>query len=516
MPDPTHIRSTLLHGLPGAPGTAAGPVLGWRRRRASLTAVRTDDPLAQFLAARTAVTAQLLAAAATADATLAPLLDAQRLMLEDPELLEGIEAQLAADVSPPDAVARTITLLAGILEGASSAYFQERAIDVRAVGTLLIDALTGAVCPAIPPGAVIIAEELAPLDTAQLAEAGVAALVTVRGGPTCHAAIVARAWGLPAVVGAPAELLALADGTPVLVRGDTGEIVVHPTTADRTASPAPRVTLILSRRIPLYANAGTRAEVERAMAAGAEGIGLLRTEFLFQDRTLAPTEAEQVAEYTAIVHAAGGRPVIIRTLDIGADKPAPFLPLSPEANPQLGVRGIRLLRDYPDLLRTQLRALLRAGAAGPVQILLPMVSAVEEVVVLRALLAEEAHTLGLPLPPLGAMIEVPAAALAAPELAAVCDFFSLGTNDLLQFLLAADRQHAGVGYLHLWDHPGVWRLLADVLTAARAAGIPVEVCGEWGADPDKLPRLVDLGIDAVSVAVGALGRVRGWMAETPA
>ncbi|HOS42660.1 MAG TPA: hypothetical protein PK794_03130, partial [Armatimonadota bacterium] len=268
----------------------------------------------------------------------------------------------------------------------------------------------------------------------------------------------------------------------------------------------------LAPRIPLLANVGGVAEAARAVELGAEGIGLLRTEFLFLDRATPPTEDEQFADYTAILRAMAGRPVIIRTLDIGADKPVPFLPMEAEPNPQLGLRGVRLCLRERALFRAQLRALVRAAAVGPLRILLPMVAGADEVRQCRALLAAEAADLGLPAPPLGAMIEVPMAALAAGELAEVCDFFSLGTNDLLQFLLAADREHAGVGYLHAADHPAVWPLVEHVIAAAHAAGIPIGVCGEWGADAAKLARLLALGLDSASVAVAALPRVRGWFA----
>jgi phosphoenolpyruvate-protein kinase (PTS system EI component) len=466
-------------------------------------------PAARLAAAFARAEERLRAAVAAADATLAPLLEAQALMLGDPELRDGTLARIEAGAEPVAAVRATSEELAALLEGAGSDYFRERAIDVRAVGTVLVEALTGAEAQPVPAGSIVIADELAPLDTARLADAGIAAFVTVRGGPTCHAAIVARAWGIPALVGAPRAVLDLADGTLVSLDGSDGVLMLgarHPSPC-RGGEVSPRLT----RRLPLYANVGSLAEARRAAALGAEGIGLLRTEFLFQDRPTPPGEDEQTAEYLAILQALDGRPVIARSLDIGADKPVPFLPLEAEPNPQLGLRGVRLCLREDGLFRTQLRALLRAAAAGPLKIMLPMVTTADEVRTVRALLAEEAAALELPVPPLGTMIEVPMAALAARELATVCDFFSLGTNDLLQFLLAADRQQAGVGYLHLADHPAVWPLLAGVIAAAHDTGIPVGVCGEWGADFAKLSRLLDLGIDSASVAPGALSRVRAWL-----
>ena len=510
-PTPT-LTATTFTGLPGAPGRAEGATCLLRRVQAAVSAVPADARLADAFAA---AHRRLADALTTADATLAPLLDAQRLMLDDPELREGIAARVKTGTDPVAAARATAGALAAMLEAAGSDYFRERAIDVRAVGALLAEELAGETPSSrVPAGAVVLAEELAPLDTARLADAGVAAVVTVRGGPTCHAAIIARAWGIPAVVGAPRAILEIPDDTPALVNGDTGVLVLHPAQAAGTsAAPVGRQRAApLAPRIPLLANVGGVAEAARAVELGAEGIGLLRTEFLFLDRATPPTEDEQFADYTAILRAMAGRPVIIRTLDIGADKPVPFLPMEAEPNPQLGLRGVRLCLRERALFRAQLRALVRAAAVGPLRILLPMVAGADEVRQCRALLAAEAADLGLPAPPLGAMIEVPMAALAAGELAEVCDFFSLGTNDLLQFLLAADREHAGVGYLHGADHPAVWPLVEHVIAAAHAAGIPIGVCGEWGADAAKLARLLALGLDSASVAVAALPRVRGWFA----
>jgi phosphoenolpyruvate-protein phosphotransferase len=498
--------ATILQGLSGAPGAGVGPAFHWET--VGPAAQVADGPTA-LRAAFAGAEGRLAAALQSADAVAAPLLDAQRLMLGDPELLDGALALVAAGSEPGDAVLTISGTLAAALESAESAYFRERAIDVRAVGKLVAEILAG-VQRMVPPGAVVVAEELSPLETAELAGAHIAALATVKGGPTCHAAIMARAWGIPAVVGAPVALLEIANGTPLLVDGTDGMVIPDPSptqTAQAGQSSAPVVTI--SHRVPLYANAGSLAEVERAVREGAEGIGLLRTEFLFLDRHTPPSEDEQAEQYAAILRAMGG-PVIIRVLDIGADKPAPFLPLPAEPNPQLGLRGIRLLLRERALLITQLRALLRASTAGPLKIMLPMVTAAGEVREARALLQEQARALGIPAPPLGVMIEVPMAALAAGELAACSDFFSLGTNDLLQFLLAADRQGAEVGYLHAAEHPAVWGLLGHVISAGHAADIPVGVCGEWGADGAKLARLVELGIDSTSVAVGALGRVKAF------
>jgi len=500
----------IFRGHAAGPGRVAGAAFHWRGVSVGLTvAIDQAIPPAERLERAFAAADDVMAARiAVADDTLRPLLEVQRLMLDDPELREGARAMTASGMDPADVVKTVAAQLARVLEGAGTEYFRDRAIDVRAVGKLLAEILAGSDATAVPRGAVVLAEELAPLDTSQLSEAGVAAMVAVCGGPTCHAAIIARAWGTPAVVGAPPEILRIPDGTPVLIDGDAGLIIVNPTPEDLTVAVQSAPTATLSRRIPVYANVGSVAEVERALEHGAEGIGLLRTEFLFQGRKAAPSEDEQAAEYAEILQKMGGRPVIIRTLDIGADKPAAFLTMHPEPNPQLGLRGVRLSLHERELFTMQLRALLRASTAGTLKIMLPMVTMVGEVREARALLKAMAAELRVSVPPLGVMIEVPMAALAAEELAGACDFFSLGTNDLMQFLLAADRQHAGVGYLHAAEHPAVWNLLGAVIDAAHAAGIPVGVCGEWGAGAETLARLIALGIDSTSVTVGALERVR--------
>jgi len=516
MAEQTMTSKEIFRGHAAGPGRIAGAAFHWRGISVGL-AVAIDDaipPEVRLERAFAGADDVMSARIALADETLRPLLEVQRLMLDDPELREGALALVNAGTDPAQAVTAVAGQLAEALGQAGTEYFRDRAIDVRAAGKLLAEMLTGSSGDAIPAGAVVLAEELAPLDTAQLSEAGVAALVAVCGGPTCHAAIIARAWGIPAVVGAPPEILRIPNGTPVLIDGNAGLIIANPTPEDLAEESDPSSPVItLSRRVPVYANAGTLAEIERALEAGAEGIGLLRTEFLFQDRGTAPGEDEQAAEYADILREMDGRPVIIRTLDIGADKPVAFLPRRNEPNPQLGLRGVRLSLHERGLFTIQLRALLRASAAGTLKIMLPMVTTAAEVREARALLEEMAAEMKIPAPPLGAMIEVPMAALAAEELAQACDFFSLGTNDLMQFLLAADRQHAGVGYLHAAEHPAVWSLLGHVIAAAHAAGIPVGVCGEWGADPVKLAKLIELGIDSTSISIGALARVRGIMPE---
>ncbi|MHB9133256.1 MAG: phosphoenolpyruvate--protein phosphotransferase [Armatimonadota bacterium] len=507
----------VLKGRSGVTGLAVGLAVHWLGANTQTNGHHNSNhasPSAALRAAFASANKRLATALRTADPIIAPMLDAQRLMLDDPELRNSTLMLVETGVSPVDAVNRIAGELAGQLAQAESEYFRERAIDVRAVGKIVIEELTGGGVREIPRGGIVLAEELSPLDTALLAEAGVAALVTVQGGPTCHAAIIARAWGIPAVLGVPTSIWDIPEDTPLLVDGNTGQVIVEPSSAQIAAleqdfAPA----FFIPQTIPVYANIGSLAETARAVEYGAEGVGLLRTEFMFLDRETPPSEDEQAEQYTAIVRQMGKHPVVIRTLDIGADKPVPFIKLPTEPNPQLGLRGVRLCLRDRELFNTQLRAILRASLAGNVKILLPMVTAVDEVRAVRTMLHTTAARMGIAVPPVGAMIEVPMAALNAPELTTVCDFFSLGTNDLMQFLLAADRQNAGVGYLHAGEFPGLWRLIEQVIDAAHEANIPVGVCGEWGADGEKLSRLVELGLDTVSVSVGSVTRVKSMFVQ---
>ena len=348
----------IFTGLAGAPGRVVGTAFRWE------AAIAPDAPVQDVAALEAALAAaetRLGRALAGADATLAPLLEAQRLMLGDPEFHDEVFALVRAGTAPRAAVITVSAGMAAVLEASESAYFRERAIDMRALGKLVLEALDGGPARSIPAGAVVIAEELAPLDTAELAEAGIAGLITVRGGPTCHAAIIARAWGVPAVVGADAAVLQLPGGTPVLVDGTLGQVIFAPTPAEQHAEPAPAAAIHFSRRVPLYANIGSAAEVVRARARRRGGHRAVAHRVPFQGRATAPGEDEQTEEYTAIVQMMGDRPVIIRTLDIGADKPVPFLPVPAEPNPQLGLRGIRLCLHERALFLTPTA---RAAARG--------------------------------------------------------------------------------------------------------------------------------------------------------
>ena len=375
---------------------------------------------------------------------------------------------------------------------------------------------------------IVIAAELTPGDAAALDPGDAWAVATARGGATSHAAILARALGIPAVVGLGDALLALPDGTQLILDGEQGTLHVDPepeAVAEqerRRTEQAERRRALLARaaepgalsdgrRIEVFANVGSAEDARAAVEQGAEGVGLLRTEFLFLDRTTAPSEDEQVAALTAIAEALDGRPLVVRTLDAGADKPLPFVPMQAEDNPFLGVRGIRLSLAQPELFRTQLRAIVRVAEQHPVKLMFPMVAALDELLAARALLDEVRGDTPIEI---GVMVEVPALALQAAAIAPHVDFFSIGTNDLAQYTMAAERGNAALAELLDRSLPAVLALIAHVTAAAAAHGRWVGVCGELAGDPEAAVLLAGLGVTELSMAASRIPAVKAALRET--
>ena len=399
----------------------------------------------------------------------------------------------------------------------------------------MLDRLAGA-GPSGPaePG-ILVADELGAAEAASLDPRIVTGIATAGGGPTSHASIIARTLGVPAVAGLGAGVLEIGDGVPLLLDGDTGLLVVDPgaETAERFAASRrederreaaarerahePAVTRD-GRHVEVAANIGGRDDAAEAVARGADGVGLMRTEFLFLDRATAPDEEEQLRAYGEIGALMEGRRTVLRTLDAGADKPLAFARLAPEENPFLGVRGVRLSLARPELLVTQLRAVLRAAAVTPLSVMFPMVSEVGELRAAVALLERARASLaddGLPAGPveLGVMIEVPAAALRAGTLAAEVGFLSIGTNDLVQYTMAAERGNGGVARLSDPLHPAVLQLIEGVVAAARPHACRVAVCGEAASDRQAVPLLVGLGVDELSVGPRRVPLVKAWVRD---
>lgn len=466
------------------------------------------------------------------------LLDAYIQMLSDSRLVRGADRRIAEQrVNAEAAVQAEINELARGFAAMDDSYLAARVRDVRDVGARLVRNLTKTPYRAfsrLPEGAVIIADELSPADTALMNPAQVAGLATVLGGIEGHTAIMARALGLPAVLGVADLLRAVAPGSTIVVDGGAGRVVVDPTPATLAAYREQRAELERQRQhlarlrrlaavtrdgteIVLQANIELPVELDPAIRAGAQGIGLLRTEFMYMNRDTLPSEDEQYEVLAELVKGMEGRPVTVRTLDVGGDKLALSLggQVGGGANPALGLRAIRLsLKDRP-LLDAQLAAMLRAGAHGPLRILLPMISNAGEVRQVREALVKAARRLTRrrvaiadPLPPLGIMIEVPAAALAADSLTRTCDFFAIGTNDLTMYTLAIDRSDEQVAHLYNPLHPAVLRLIQFSTEAALRARLPVCLCGEMAGDPRYTALLVGLGIRDLSMSANALPLVK--------
>lgn len=466
------------------------------------------------------------------------LLQAHGQMLEGSRLVRGVEARIRDQgINAEAAVSQEVAEIAHVFSQMDDPYLAERGRDVRDVGQRLLRSLMQSPYRALADlaqGTVVVADELTPADTALLDPRVVAGFVTAYGGAQDHTGILARSLGLPAVVGTPALLDHVRQGDLVVIDGILGEVVVNPDKETLALYEARRDELKRQTRklerlrnvpattrdevtIGLQANIDLPGEVEAVLDNGAQGIGLFRTEYLYLNRPDVPGEEEQYALLKDIVEGMAGRPVTVRTLDVGNDK-LPYslgehLQVSP--NPAMGLRAIRLSLKVPALLESQLAAILRAGAHGPVRILLPMISTAAEVRQVRAAVKKVATRLRRrrvpfadPLPPVGAMIEIPGAALAADSLARDCEFFSIGTNDLTMYTLAIDRGDEQVAHLYSPLHPAVLRLIQFTTAAALRARIPVNVCGEMAGDERMTALLLGLGIRDLSMASAAVPRVK--------
>ncbi len=474
---------------------------------------------AAFDRARDAVRTRLTRLAATAAPTVRDIMAAHLELLDDPQLLDSARAALAAGKSAGFAWRAALRASGAALAATGDARLAERVDDLRDLERQVLTHIAGAPAKAaaIPPGAILLARDLTPSQLIDLDTARLGGIALAGGGPTSHVAILAGTLGVPMVVAVGAALLDAVAGAAVILDAETGTVRIAPTKeeldaarelhAQRQARRGQELAaaqadcrLASGERIEVFANlAGTLADVQLAVAQGAEGCGLLRTEFLFLERETAPDEREQRTRYSEIAAALAGRPLVIRTLDIGGDKPIPYLPLPPEDNPALGLRGIRTSLWRPDLLEVQLRALLGAEPAAQLRILLPMITDVAEIRAVRGKLDLLCAELGRTRPPLGAMIETPAAAVLADQISAEVDFLSIGTNDLAQYTLAMDRGHAELAARIDGLHPAVLRLIEATTRGAARHCRPVAVCGGLASDAQAVPVLIGLGVTELSV-----------------
>ena len=466
------------------------------------------------------------------DPSKAQILAADQEILEDPELGGLARDTISAGKSAGFAWRHACTTFATRLEGLDNPMLKERAADVRGVGRRVLQLLAGPrkAQAEFPANTILVAEELSAADTVKLDRTRILGLCTVTGGATSHVAILARSLGIPAICGIDSKVLDLTDGTPVVLDGATGLLRRDPTEAELTAIQG-RITRMKAQqereqaeankpamtrdgaRIEVTANIRSAADAQEAVAAGADGVGLLRSEFLFANRDTAPTEEEQAAQYLATAEALGReRKLVVRTLDVGGDKPLAYLPLPKEANPFLGLRGIRVSLNRPALFRIQLRAILAAAPKGDLHIMFPMISSLDELRAAKQILREEAEAVGQTAK-VGLMVEVPAAALIADQLAGEADFFSIGTNDLTQYCLAMDRGDPFFAKQADGLHPGVLKLISLTVEGAHKHGRWVGVCGGIASDTLAVAALIGLGVDELSVAVPAIASIKAQIAR---
>lgn len=464
----------------------------------------------------------------------AAIFDAHLMLVEDPMLAEAINGAIDQGSNAEAAVYDSAEQFAAMFDAMDDEYMRGRAADVRDIRTRLVNNLmgisTGSLGKLSQPS-VVFAHDLAPSDTAQMDKKMVLAFITEIGGRTSHSAIMARSLEIPAVVGVGRLGEAVNTGDVVIVDGNSGQVLVNPDQATLTEYEGRRQKLEEHKaklrelkdlpaetsdgqKYELAANIGTPNDVESALAYGAQGVGLYRTEFLYMDRKDMPSEEEQYQAYRKVLEGFGQLPVIIRTLDIGGDKELPYLKMDKELNPFLGNRAIRLCLANPGLFKVQLRAILRAGVTGNPWIMLPMVAILDEVRRTKALLKEveaELQAEGIPFTrqyKLGIMIEIPAAAVQADHFAREVDFFSIGTNDLIQYTCAVDRMNERVSYLYDPFNPSVLRLIEQVISAGRAQGKFVGMCGEMAGEPLAAPLLAAMGMNEFSMSASSIPQVK--------
>lgn len=534
--------SKLINGIAASDGVAIAKAYLLVEPDLSFTNEKVTDTDAEIQKFRNALEAskiELTKIRNNAEKQLGPdkaaIFDAHLLVLDDPELIQPIEDKIANEkVSAPEALDEVTSQFITIFESMDNEYMRERAADIRDVSKRVLAHLLGVELPnpsMIDESVVIVGNDLTPSDTAQLNKEFVQGFVTNIGGRTSHSAIMSRSLEIAAVVGTKSVTKEVKQGDMVIVDGITGDVIVDPTEDELIAYQNKRerffedkkelqklrdaeTVTIDGEHAELAANIGTPDDLYGVMENGAEGIGLYRTEFLYMGRDQMPTEDEQFEAYKKVLEAMKDKRVVVRTLDIGGDKELPYLNLPKEMNPFLGYRAIRLCLDQQDIFRTQLRALLRASAYGKLNIMFPMVATINEFRDAKAILLEEKENLkndGHDVSDeieLGIMVEIPSTAALADIFAKEVDFFSIGTNDLIQYTMAADRMSERVSYLYQPYNPAILRLVKQVIEASHKEGKWTGMCGEMAGDETAIPLLLGLGLDEFSMSATSILKAR--------
>jgi len=524
---------SVLQGVAAAPGIASGPAHVQVERDIDYP-LRGESPAQERARLRQAIDtvhADLQALVQRSDKAIGEIFVTHQEMLADPALTDDVELRLAQGESAAAAWMAVIEAAARQQEALHDALLAERAADLRDIGRRVLAQLCGVKDSAEPEQPyVLVMVEVGPSDVARLDPARVAGIVTAQGGATAHSAIVARALGIPAVVGAGAAVLLLESGTPLLLDGQRGQVVVAPAESELQRALAERdarerrLQIAWANRhepartrdghaVEVFANIGQSNGIDKVVEQGAEGIGLLRTELIFMAHPQLPDVATQEAEYRRVLDGLDGRPLVVRTLDVGGDKPLPYWPIAAEENPFLGVRGVRLTLQRPQVMEDQLRALLRAADNRPLRIMFPMVGQLHEWRAAKAMVERLRQEIPVADLQVGIMVEVPSAALLAPQLAREVDFFSIGTNDLTQYTLAIDRGHPSLSAQADGLHPAVLNLIDMTVRAAHAQGKWVGVCGELAADPQAVAVLLGLEVDELSVAARSIPEVKALVRQ---
>lgn len=534
--------STILKGIAASNGIAIAkayrlvePDLSFEKRSVQ----NVSDEMKRFNAAVSESKSELQAirehAMKALGADKAAIFDAHLLVLEDPELLMPVQDKIRDDqVNAEYALKKVADMFVTMFEQMDNEYMRERAADIRDVTKRILAHLLKVEIPnpsMISEEVIVIAEDLTPSDTAQLNRQYVKGFATNVGGRTSHSAIMARSLEIPAVVGTKTAIQDIQNGDLVIVDGNSGDVYVNPTPEivdeykqkqeqfERQKAEWAKLVNEKSvskdgHTVELVANIGTPNDLDGVIRNGGEGVGLYRTEFLYMGRDELPSEEVQFEAYKAVLEGLKGKPVVVRTLDIGGDKKLPYLPLPEEMNPFLGFRAIRLCLDRQDIFRTQLRALLRASAYGNLKIMFPMISNLDEFRKAKAILLEEKEKLiqeGVQVADhieVGIMVEIPSTAVMADLFAKEVDFFSVGTNDLIQYTMAADRMNEHISYLYQPYNPAILRLVKRVIDAAHKEGKWAGMCGEMAGDEIAIPILLGLGLDEFSMSASSILRAR--------